>query len=127
MPVCQILSHGDQQAKEIDNALKLLNLITASIDAASNGYNHEANYFRTGDKKVKLADINDITAEIYKNEINTLKQRLEYLKNLSSKNNAAQSKKQFDIMLNVEPKLIASLLRRKDEINKQFGVDIEKI
>ena len=122
-----ILSHGDQQAKEIDNALKLLNLITASVDAASNGYNHEANYFRTGDKKVKLADINDITAEIYKNEIDTLKQRLEYLKDLSSKNNAAQSKKQFDIMLNVEPKLVASLLKRKDEINKEFGIDIEKI
>ena len=122
-----ILSHSDQQAKEIDNAIKLLDLITASVDAASNGYNHEANYFRTGDKKVKLADINDITAEIYKNEINTLKQRLEYLKNLSSRNNAAQSKKQFDIMLNVEPKLVASLLRRKDEINKEFGIDIEKI
>ena len=80
-----------------------------------------------GDKKVKLADINDITAEIYKNEINTLKQRLEYLKDLSSKNNAAQSKKQFDIMLNVEPKLITSILRRKDEIDKEFGIDIEKI
>ena len=122
-----VLSHGDQQAKEIDNALKLLNLITATVDAASNGYNTEANNFRTGDKKVKLADINDITAEIYKNEINTLKQRLEYLKDLSSKNNAAQSKKQFDIMLNVEPKLVASILRKKDEINKEFGIDIEKI
>lgn len=121
-----VLSHGDQQAKEIDNALKLLNLITATVDAASNGYNTEANNFRKGDQKVKLADINDITAEIYKNEINTLKQRLEYLKDLSSKNNAAQSKKQFDIMLNVEPKLIASILKRKDEINKEFGINIEK-
>lgn len=122
-----VLSHGDQQSKEIDNALRLLNLITATVDAASNGYNSEANKFRTGDKKIKLAEIGDNVAEIYKNEIFTLKQRLQYLKDLSSKNNAAQAKKQFDIMLNIEPKLIKSILDRKDEIQKELGIDIEKI
>ena len=122
-----IMSHGEIQEKEVYNALRLLNVITAAIDAASNGYNIEANKFRNGEGKVKLAELSDNVTEVYKKEILTLKQRLTYLKELSEKNNAAQAKKQFDIMLHVEPMFIKSILNKKDLILKELKIDVEQI
>lgn len=118
----------DETSKHLDEIESLLNLVTSALDAASNGYNNEANVYRNALKHDLLLEITDDQAAVYIDELVRWKNKINVLRQLAETNKETSERHQTEITLNMDSIYMEHLTKgRIAEKLKELGIDTEDL
>ncbi len=113
---------------DIDNAIKLINVITAVFDAASNGYNTEVNQYRKALGHTLFAELSDKSAQILQQELHQMINKLLALKRIHELHKASSDRFQMEVMVNMSGKLLKAIINTDiSEKVKTIEVDSKKL
>lgn len=114
--------------KHLDEINVLLDLVINALDAASNGYNAEANVYRNALKHNPLLEITDDQAAVYKDELMRWKNTINVLRHMAEFNKETAEKHQTEITLNMDSIYTKYLTQgRIAEKLKELGIDTEDL
>ena len=114
--------------KHLDEIDVLLDLVINALDAASNGYNAEANIYRKALKHNLLLEITDDQAAVYKDELIRWKNTINVLRQIAEFNKETAEKHQTEITLNMDSIYTKYLTQgRIAEKLKALGIDTEDL
>lgn len=113
---------------DIENGLKLINIIRAVFDAASNGYNAEVNQYRDALSHTPFAILSDHSAQILKEQLDQLTAKLLTLKAISDSHRTMSDRFQTNCMLNMSGKLLKTIIHTDiSEKVKAIEIDGKKL
>ena len=113
---------------DIDNAIKLINVITAVFDAASNGYNTEVNQYRKALGHTLFAELSEGSAQILQQQLHQIINKLLTLKRIHELHKASSDRFQMEVMVNMSGKLLKAIINTDiSEKVKAIEVDGKKL
>lgn len=117
---------------QLKTLLSIVNAVSAVVNGSYNGLNEFLNPYRLKEKLEQYTVITENTAKILHNDLETLKNRINFVLKLDAKNSGLKLREQKDVGANMRVKFLQKLTNHvyvEDFANKEngFGIDLKQL
>lgn len=115
--------------EQLQTLLSIVNAVSGIVDGSYNGMNTSLNPYRKNEKLNDYAVITENTAKILHNDLENLKNRINFVLELDYRNSGLKLKEQKEVGANMRVKFLDKITNHLyiEDFEKEFGFNLEQV